>query len=274
MRLATALLPGKAPPGAEQVALAAIRSVWRAGPHFPLASELGTGSWEGLWSRSEGCHPALDDLAAWAPSYRTGAWRAALQRSQRSAPGAPGPTWSPCWPMPPRPPSGAPARSSRGCERAGVGGLPLPGRSPDERPCRRPTPQASGELAGGLVRRRRDPGEAAAGKPSPAAFQLVLDRLGVAPSDAVLVGESWERDVRGALRAGLRAIWIPVGRPVTPHEHPTARGGAPPGRGAELDRAVREQTTRVGLWIDNADQDPVETVEETVRRHDEAIVAA
>ena len=45
------------------------------------------------------------------------------------------------------------------------------------------------------------------GKPNPAAFTEVVARLGVEPQDAVMVGDSWERDVRGAVSAGLRAVW-------------------------------------------------------------------
>jgi putative hydrolase of the HAD superfamily len=44
-------------------------------------------------------------------------------------------------------------------------------------------------------------------KPDPRIFHLTLDRLGVAPADAVFVGNHPLEDVRGAQQAGLRAIW-------------------------------------------------------------------
>ena len=56
-------------------------------------------------------------------------------------------------------------------------------------------------------------GEAGVGKPDPAVFALVLDQLGAAPDRTVMVGDSWERDVVGALAAGMTAVWIADGRP-------------------------------------------------------------
>lgn len=51
-------------------------------------------------------------------------------------------------------------------------------------------------------------GEVGAGKPDPAIFQAALDAIGVPSAEAVMVGDSLERDVAGARRAGLRSIWL------------------------------------------------------------------
>lgn len=48
-------------------------------------------------------------------------------------------------------------------------------------------------------------------KPNAEPFHVALDELGVDPENAVHVGNSLESDVRGALAAGLRAIWVPRG---------------------------------------------------------------
>jgi hypothetical protein len=40
----------------------------------------------------------------------------------------------------------------------------------------------------------------------------------------------------------------------------------------QLDRALREETPRLGLWLDSSDQDPQTTVEEILRRREEAHV--
>jgi putative hydrolase of the HAD superfamily len=45
-------------------------------------------------------------------------------------------------------------------------------------------------------------------KPHPSIFHSVLDQLGVAPADAVMVGDSVSQDIRGALRAGMRAVLL------------------------------------------------------------------
>ena len=45
-------------------------------------------------------------------------------------------------------------------------------------------------------------------KPAPEIFEAALDRAGVDPTDAVMVGDSWEVDIVGAEKAGLRAVWF------------------------------------------------------------------
>jgi putative hydrolase of the HAD superfamily len=46
------------------------------------------------------------------------------------------------------------------------------------------------------------------GKPDLRIFQLALERLGVAPHEAVMIGDSLNRDIAGARDAGIRTIWI------------------------------------------------------------------
>ncbi len=50
------------------------------------------------------------------------------------------------------------------------------------------------------------------GKPDPRIFHEALRRLGVDAGAAIFVGDSFELDVRGAMNAGLRAVWY---RPVS-----------------------------------------------------------
>ncbi|MDI6740358.1 MAG: HAD family hydrolase [Candidatus Edwardsbacteria bacterium] len=45
-------------------------------------------------------------------------------------------------------------------------------------------------------------------KPDPAIFRLALKELKAEPSEAIHVGDSPENDVRGAIAAGLQAVWI------------------------------------------------------------------
>jgi HAD superfamily hydrolase (TIGR01549 family) len=52
------------------------------------------------------------------------------------------------------------------------------------------------------------------GKPDPAVFRAALDALGVAPGEAVMVGNDRGRDVAGAEAAGIRALWIQHGAAV------------------------------------------------------------
>jgi putative hydrolase of the HAD superfamily len=53
-------------------------------------------------------------------------------------------------------------------------------------------------------------------KPHPSIFGAVLEQLGVAAPDAVMVGDSVPHDVEGALRAGMRAVLLH--RAATPSE--------------------------------------------------------
>jgi putative hydrolase of the HAD superfamily len=45
-------------------------------------------------------------------------------------------------------------------------------------------------------------------KPDPAIFRAALEKLGLPPSDVWFVGDTLEKDVRGALAAGMRPIWF------------------------------------------------------------------
>ncbi|MEU8661553.1 HAD family hydrolase [Actinoplanes philippinensis] len=47
-----------------------------------------------------------------------------------------------------------------------------------------------------------------AGKPDPRAYRHVVDLLGLPPAAALMVGDSLEKDVRGALAAGLPAVLL------------------------------------------------------------------
>ena len=50
-------------------------------------------------------------------------------------------------------------------------------------------------------------GELGWGKPDAAIFESMLGRLGVEPSDALMVGDSVHRDMEGAASLGIPAIW-------------------------------------------------------------------
>jgi putative hydrolase of the HAD superfamily len=45
-------------------------------------------------------------------------------------------------------------------------------------------------------------------KPDRAIFEHVLSALSIAPTDAVMIGDSWQNDVIGARNAGIPAIWF------------------------------------------------------------------
>lgn len=48
-------------------------------------------------------------------------------------------------------------------------------------------------------------------KPNRALFQKALEEMGVKPEEAVMIGNSWRNDIRGALRSGIDAVWLKKG---------------------------------------------------------------
>jgi putative hydrolase of the HAD superfamily len=58
-------------------------------------------------------------------------------------------------------------------------------------------------------------------KPDTRLFRLACERLGVAPAASAMVGDRYERDVRGAADAGLYTVWLNVRNESVPP-------GAPP----------------------------------------------
>ncbi len=50
--------------------------------------------------------------------------------------------------------------------------------------------------------------EAGQEKPAPEIFALCLKKLGVSPGDICFVGDDYNKDVAGALAAGMHAVWF------------------------------------------------------------------
>ena len=50
--------------------------------------------------------------------------------------------------------------------------------------------------------------EVGAAKPDPKIFEIALRRLGGDPDRSVMVGDSYETDIRGAQAAGIKTVWL------------------------------------------------------------------
>jgi putative hydrolase of the HAD superfamily len=57
-------------------------------------------------------------------------------------------------------------------------------------------------------------------KPDPRLFQLAADRLGVAPESCAMVGDRFDRDVRGGHAAGMFTVWMNVRDELVPEDGP------------------------------------------------------
>lgn len=190
------------------IAFSVISRTWTSGPFHALCLDLGISSWEGLWSSFDGNHVSVSGLREWAPTYRVDAWTSVLHElgiGQHSL---------------------AEQMSERYIEAQRVGHSPIAGAS-----------EVVGELASthrlGLLtngpsdiqRLKLDgsglrdnfegvtiSGEIGIGKPAAAAFIYALDQLGAKPENSTMVGDSWDRDIIGAISVGMSAVWISSGR--------------------------------------------------------------
>jgi HAD superfamily hydrolase (TIGR01450 family) len=77
-------------------------------------------------------------------------------------------------------------------------------------------PTASGLVPGagalvGALRGMGFPPEVVVGKPSPAAFEVALDVLGVGPDRILVIGDRLETDIAGARAAGLDSVLVLTG---------------------------------------------------------------
>ena len=71
-----------------------------------------------------------------------------------------------------------------------------------------------------LVREMVISEEVGVSKPQPEIFAIALERLGVSPEDALMVGDSVSSDIRGANRAGVDACWFnPSGKALPEDVH-------------------------------------------------------
>jgi FMN phosphatase YigB (HAD superfamily) len=59
-------------------------------------------------------------------------------------------------------------------------------------------------------------------KPNPRFFRLALEAAGVRAAEALMVGDSYRADVRGAWNAGMDAVWLDrhEGVRITPADEP------------------------------------------------------
>jgi putative hydrolase of the HAD superfamily len=187
-------------------ARARARELWRASPAYAYGEDtIGMSSWEALWCRWEGDSDEVRACREWATGYRTEAWRLALADHSIVDP----------------------ALAKLLGERFGIERRLRHEAFADVRPAL-DTLRRTHKLAlvtngasclqreklegSGLTEADFDAvvisGDLGVAKPSAAIFAHALEALGVAATEAVMVGDSLERDVRGAQAAGIRGIWL------------------------------------------------------------------
>jgi len=192
------------PEALAQEVLKRAKRLWRSYPTSEECMALGISSWEGLHARFEGDSPLIKELRELAPTYRFKAWSGALEafdvhdhrlaeelaeafRLERARRYKPFPDAEPLL-------EGLQERYS----------LALVTNGP---PCLQREKLLGSELEP-FFREVVISGELGIGKPDPRIFERALSLLSVSPKEAVMIGNSLERDVAGAKRAGLIAVWV------------------------------------------------------------------
>jgi HAD superfamily hydrolase (TIGR01549 family) len=206
---ATAEIAGVEPDIWEKIVLETARATWHASELHPACADLGIASWEGLWATFAGAHPRIAPLRNLVDTYRLQVWTTSLETAgsdpllasdlsrryidgQRSG-----------HPL-------APGAVDLVLRAVSVGPVALVTNGPPDIQRLKLEQTGLAEHFSVVV----ISGELGIGKPDPRVFLQTVESLGVKPHQAVMVGDSWERDIEGALSAGLGAIWISHGRPL------------------------------------------------------------
>ncbi len=187
------------------VARRAMEELWHAHAPVDRCEALGIVALEGMWGHFHGEEDYLRHLREWVPWFRTEIWGRALssqgsgdenlarelgaffQRRRRELqdrlPGA--------------------EEVLHKLQQAGVRIGLLTNGAPD---LQREKIEVSG--LGMFFDAAVVSGEFGSGKPSPAIFHHLLGLLGVAPADALMVGNSLARDIVGGKGAGMHTCWL------------------------------------------------------------------
>jgi len=182
------------------------KQLWEGSPTFEYTERIGHSYGEGLWARYAQTHPALARLQEWAPQYRASAWSAALAEQQIEDPAL-----------------------TEALVQRFIRERQLYPRYPEVDSLLKTLAPGYkiGIVTNGVPELQRDKlegcglmpyveavavsGELDLGKPEPGIFQSVCAALGVEPAECVMVGDNPERDVAGAIRAGMKSVWVDRG---------------------------------------------------------------
>lgn len=182
------------------------KELWQAGPSHTFCRSIGISAFECLWGKFEGASPELTQLREWAHIYREQVFDAALRDQMIESP------------------EGAQDLA----ETFSTSRRRLQRLMPDAREtlARLSAKYTLAMLTNGAPDLQREKiaasglesffkaiavsGEHGIGKPKPEIFHRLAAEAGVTPSEAVMVGNSLERDIAGAHNAGIVSVWIKV----------------------------------------------------------------
>jgi len=188
-------------------AMSIARELWAAGECRPFCRSIGISAFECLWGGFTGDSPELTALRNWATAYRVEVFARTLELQGKGVNDEAARFLASEF-----------ASTRRARQRLMSGAREL---MVDLAATRRlalltngaPDLQREKIAASGLesfFQAIAVSGEHGIGKPKPEIFHRLLGELGVSPAEALMVGNSLERDIAGARNAGIRSIWIRV----------------------------------------------------------------
>jgi putative hydrolase of the HAD superfamily len=188
-------------------AMATARALWAEGECRPFCRSIGISAFECLWGGFTGDSTELTALRNWAMAYRVEVFAKTLALQDREATEDAALFLSTEF-----------AATRRARQRLMPGARELleglvTGHSIALLTNGAPDLQREKIAASGLqsfFRAIAVSGEHGIGKPKPEIFHRLLSELGVEASEALMVGNSLERDIAGARNAGIRSVWIRV----------------------------------------------------------------
>lgn len=186
-------------------AKSAAEELWHAHAPVRRCEELGIVAFEGMWGHFHGEEDYLRHLREWVPSFRTEVWRRALAaegRNDDDLAGELGTFFARRRRELQDPLPGAEEILHR-LRAAGLRIGLLTNGAPD---LQREKIEASG--LGLYFDAAVVSGEIGTGKPEPEIFRHLLARLGTAPHESLMVGNSLSRDIAGGKRAGMPTCWL------------------------------------------------------------------
>jgi len=180
------------------------KELWHGAPMRRYCLEVGISSWEGLGGAFTDSDPSSTALAAWVPRYRVRVWTRALADHGVNDPSL-AKALARAFPV---------ERQQRH--------VPFPDTKPTLDTLRSGYRLALLTNGAGAIQRAKidgaglasyfDPtivsGDVGVGKPDPRIFRLVLEKLTLPGERVVMVGDSLTRDIQGAMKVGLRAVWL------------------------------------------------------------------
>lgn len=180
------------------------RELWRNSPARAYCVEVGISSWEGLWARFEGEDHNLAVLREWAPGYRLNTWENALAKcgveDARLAASLADIFFQN------RRKHHVLYDDAVSCLDELSSLFPLALLTNGASDLQREKIEVTGISR--YFRQVIISGDVGYGKPDRRIYGIALSRLGAKPEYTCNVGDSLERDIRGAKSAGMKTVWV------------------------------------------------------------------